>query len=183
MTQLLNQTIGGRPATLAFLTSSLKPTSSPENASVVKIMFQDDRGGSMFVQNVLAREATGAYDSARGLGVDSDDPVARVMRLLEGRLLPGELEVVRQMLEHALIKPAASVTSSDPTGLSAEDQSPFRRRSIDVVRARLAFDSRYPEAARIGVEPDYATPRRKPSAGAISDFEARFPDAKRIGDA
>ncbi|MBG0800785.1 hypothetical protein IYW40_04660 [Methylocystis sp. H4A] len=111
------------------------------------------------------REAAVEPDGTKS-GVD-DDIVTKVLLALEHLLLPSELLAVRQILT------AKSKRKSDydPASLTAED-------------ARLALDSytkRFPDAAKIRVEPTCAPAPQRHAASSASDYFKRFPSAQRIG--
>lgn len=142
---------------------------SPRGTNTAKLFVPADRFAHI-------ANPQGAYDSRHGLGIDTDDPISRVLMLLEARLTPLELDAVKQILAARSMRPAEP---RDPEQIG-EDGWPRRRPRV-AERAQLAFDQRYPEAARIGVEPDYAAPRRKASATALVGFNSRYPDARRIG--
>jgi hypothetical protein len=85
----------------------------------------------------------------------------RVLRLLEGRLLPSELLAVKDFLT----------------------QYDMREAAEDAANARIAYDARWPDATRIAVEPVLAPERRREVASNPDGYFARFPDAQRIGRA
>lgn len=94
--------------------------------------------------------------------------INRVLMLLEARLTPSELLAVKAILTQASKKQRGIVRGPEEIG---ED-------------ARLAYDQRFPDAARLRVEPSCApAPQRQAAAPDLSGYAARFPDAMRIGQA
>jgi hypothetical protein len=101
---------------------------------------------------------------------ENDDVVAKVLALLEGRLTPSELRAVHDILTR---KTPSRKAAAPSRGLEdvAEDAA-----------ARVAFDARFPSAARVPIEP-VARPERQPqpSPGNYEGFFTRFPNARRVG--
>lgn len=112
------------------------------------------------------REAAVKNDD--GTEID-EDIVNKVLALLEMRLTPTELQAVKQIL----VTPSKGKSAFNPGDVEAED-------------SRLAFDAfakRFPNAAKIRVEPTMKpapAPQQATPANPSSYFE-RFPDARRIG--
>ncbi len=111
-----------------------------------------------------AIEADGTV--SKGGEVD-EDIVDRVLRLLESRLTPSELMAVRAILT----KPP-------------EKRGEINMVGEDARNARLTYDARFPNAARVKIEPTCAPApqRQSPPANPATYFE-RFPNARRIGQA
>ncbi|MBG0795858.1 hypothetical protein IYY11_21085 [Methylocystis sp. H62] len=104
--------------------------------------------------------------TTKGGEVD-EDIVAKVLALLEMRLTPSELSAVKTIL---MSKPSKG-GRYDPGNDTAED-------------ARIAYDQRWPDAARIRVEPSCTpAPQRQSPPASMSDYAKRFPNAMRIGQA
>jgi hypothetical protein len=98
-----------------------------------------------------------------------DDIVDEVLELLAHKLLPHELAAVRQILTQ----------QRTPSRKGAATQ---RNDLGDVAEDIAAFDSRWPAAKRIAVEPVCRSERQpQPAPGNYSDFAKRFPSAARIG--
>jgi hypothetical protein len=94
--------------------------------------------------------------------------VAKVLALLEHKLLPTELMAVRELL----LSPSTKSRHPDGTEAIKPDYAED---------ARIAFNRRYPDAKRIVVEPNIKPETQPVTASDPSAFFARFPDAKRIG--
>lgn len=96
-----------------------------------------------------------------------EDIVDRVLRLLESRLTPSELQAVK-----AILTKPPKTKNYDPANLTAEDAR----------NARLAYDARFPNAARVKIEPSTApAPQRQTTTPNPASYFERFPNARRIG--
>lgn len=97
--------------------------------------------------------------------------IDRVLQLLEMRLTPTELQAVKAIL----MQPAKGKSAYDPGATTAEDAK----------NAQLALDAyagRFPNAAKIRVEPSTApAPQRQTATPDVAGYYSRFPNAQRIG--
>ncbi|MGD9544332.1 MAG: hypothetical protein AB7F41_04885 [Methylocystis sp.] len=92
--------------------------------------------------------------------------VAHVLKLLEARLTMQELLAVKRIL---MSPPKRQ--SYDPGNQLSEDA------------AQVAYDARFPSAARIKIEPTCRPEPQRETQSSPSDYAKRWPNAMRIGQA
>lgn len=115
-----------------------------------------------------AVQPDGTAKSETPKGEVDPDIVDKVLTLLEARLTHSELMAVKQIL----LNPSKDKSSYDPGAMTAEDAK----------NAKVAYDARFPGAARIRAEPAMTpAPQRQSPSTSPSDYFRRFPSAQRIG--
>ncbi|HEY8124195.1 MAG TPA: hypothetical protein VIF88_02075 [Methylocystis sp.] len=104
---------------------------------------------------------------ADNAGEVDEGVVAKVLMLLESRLTPSELMAVRDILR----RPNKKKSAFDPSATTAED-------------AALAYDAyakRFPNGAKVRIEPVCAPEPQRAEAIDPAGYFERFPNARRIG--
>lgn len=117
-----------------------------------------------------AVEDDGTTTTKEASGVDQSI-IDKVMTLLEARLTHSELCAVKQILTAKPKRQEGPARNPEEIGEDARN-------------AQLALDAyaaRFPNAAKIRVEPSTAPAPQQHAASSASDYFKRFPDARRIG--
>jgi hypothetical protein len=100
-----------------------------------------------------------------------DEIVKKVLTFLQPKLTPDELRHVFELLMRELPK-------------ALHDDGTIKLDTAEDARnAQGAFDQRYPSAKRIRIEPDIKPEQPRHATPDPAGFFARFPNARRIGQA